>query len=349
MKQPAMAPPQLARRSLQTTMAMAMNNNADPVWLAAGLRTPFARVDGDLKHLDAIALSVPVVRAMAQQLVSVASGSRPDFLVWGTVMPNLGVSNIAREVVLDSGLGPATPAFSTVLACSTSMAAAFEAASMLGRGGRDLALAGGSESMSRVQFGLNQNFSDWMRRLFQARTLGQRLDRFAQIKVKDVRLFIPTVTNRTTGKSMGEHCEAMVQEWNIARDIVHRRDQVVEKAVGHRAHCALVARVGQPVLRLARDVPCLRHFLAVFAHALAGAAIGDGGNKQPHVLQLDLRKPIQPLAQGARLKQPPHPVGKILGQPELHTAHAFHAAHQCQFSCPCAKHGRGLKCSRHAG
>lgn len=196
-----------------------MNPNAEAVWLAAGLRTPFARVDGDLKHLDAIALSVPVVQAMARQL---APATRPDFVVWGTVMPSLGMSNIAREAVLDAGLDPATPAFATVLACSTSMAAAFEAASMLGHGGRELALAGGSESMSRVQFGLNQNFSDWMRRLFQARTLGQRLDRLAQIKARDVRLFIPTVTNRSTGKSMGEHCEEMAKQWHIARETQDR-------------------------------------------------------------------------------------------------------------------------------
>ncbi len=196
-----------------------MNPNAESVWLAAGLRTPFARVDGDLKHLDAIALSVPVVKAMARQL---APGTRPDFVVWGTVMPSLGMSNIAREAVLDAGLDAATPAFSTVLACSTSMVAAFEAASMLGSGGRELALAGGSESMSRVQFGLSQNFSDWMRRLFQARTLGQRLDRFAQVKARDVRLFIPTVTNRSTGKSMGEHCEEMAKQWNIARETQDR-------------------------------------------------------------------------------------------------------------------------------
>jgi len=42
-----------------------MNANPDPVWLVAGLRTPFARVDGDFKGLDAIALSVSLVRAMA--------------------------------------------------------------------------------------------------------------------------------------------------------------------------------------------------------------------------------------------------------------------------------------------
>jgi acetyl-CoA C-acetyltransferase len=32
-----------------------------------------------------------------------------------------------------------------------------------------------------------------------------------------VRLHIPAVKNRATGKSMGEHCEEMAKQWNIAR------------------------------------------------------------------------------------------------------------------------------------
>src|SRR5258706_4861744 len=140
-------------------------------WLIAGIRSPFARVDGALRALDAVALSVPVAKAMAAQL---AAGDRPDFVVWGTVAPNLGWSNIAREVVIDSGVDAATPAFTTILACSTSMVAVFEAAGMLGD---DMALAmcGGVESMSLVQIGLKQGFSDWLRRFTQARSIGARL------------------------------------------------------------------------------------------------------------------------------------------------------------------------------
>ena len=41
-----------------------MNGNSREVWLAAGVRTPFARVDGPLARLGAIGLSLPVVRAM---------------------------------------------------------------------------------------------------------------------------------------------------------------------------------------------------------------------------------------------------------------------------------------------
>src|SRR5712664_4507244 len=142
--------------------------NGHELWLADGLRTP----------LDAVALSVPVMRAMTGGQPAV----KPDLLVWGTVIPNLGYSNIAREVQIEAGLDETLPAFSTVLACSTSMVAAFEAAGMLGHGGKELALVGGVESMSRVQIGLSQNFSDWLRRFSQARSLAQRLGLFGKLR-----------------------------------------------------------------------------------------------------------------------------------------------------------------------
>jgi acetyl-CoA C-acetyltransferase len=182
-------------------------------WLVPGLRTPFARVDAPLRRLDAVALSVPVAKAMAAQL---RAGSRPDLVVWGTVAPNLGWSNIARELVIDAGIDPATPAVSTVLACSTSMVAVFEAAGML-RSDLSLALCGGVESMSRVQIGLKQGFSDWLRRFTQARSFGERVDRVTEFRWKDFGLHVPSVANRATGKSMGEHCEEMAKVWHIAR------------------------------------------------------------------------------------------------------------------------------------
>ncbi len=194
-----------------------MAMNVDPgrrVWLAAGVRTPFDRVDGGLRALDAVALSVPVAKAMAARL---GEGARPDLVVWGTVASNLGWSNLAREVLVEAGLDGTIPAFSTVLACATSMVAAFEAAGMLG-GPMQLAMAGGVESMSRVQIGLSQGLSDWLRRLTQARSFGEKVDRAFELRGADVRLHVPGVKNRATGRSMGEHCEEMARAWRIPRE-----------------------------------------------------------------------------------------------------------------------------------
>jgi len=97
------------------------------------------------------------------------------------------------------------------------MVGVFEAAGMLGRGGRELALVGGVDSMSRIQFGLGQNLSDWLRRMSQARKLSRRLRVGLGLKPSDIRLYVPKIQNRVTGRSMGEHCEDMAKTWAVGR------------------------------------------------------------------------------------------------------------------------------------
>ncbi len=183
------------------------------VWLAAGVRTPFVRVDGPFKARDSLALSVPVAQAMAHR----ARGPI-DLGIWGAVIPNLAYANLAREVWLEAGLEPHVPTFTTVMQCSTSMAAAFQAAGLLGGGGGELALVGGVEAMSRVQIGLGQDLSDEIRRFGQARDLQHRLNALRELRLRDIHLFVPEIKNRVTGKSMGEHCEEMAKEWHISRE-----------------------------------------------------------------------------------------------------------------------------------
>ena len=204
-----------------------MHTPSNPeIWFAAGVRTPFAKVDGPLSQFDSIGLSIPVVRHMLGQLGT----ATPDFAVWGTVVPNLTWSNIAREVMMDAGAPPTIPAFSTVMACSTSMIGAIEAAGMINGGNRNLALVGGVETLSRIQLGLGQSLSDWIRKFQQARSLGQKVAHASELKLGDVKLFIPTVTNRTTGLSMGEHTEITAKDWQVPRE---EQDQIALESHQH--------------------------------------------------------------------------------------------------------------------
>ena len=119
----------------QAERSINAHHELSEIWLAAGVSTPLsprstARWPGSTRS----SLSVPVVRHMIDQL----HGAAPDFAVWGTVVPNLTWSNIAREVLMDAGVAPTIPAFSTVMACSTSMVAAIEAAGMIDGVGRNL-------------------------------------------------------------------------------------------------------------------------------------------------------------------------------------------------------------------
>ena len=196
---------------MPSTKAAPQSGGRPDIWLAAGVRTPFAKAGGALMKRGALELSVPVIKAM------LAKGARPDLMNWGVVIPNLTVSNIARDALIEAGGDPTIPAFSTVMACSTSMAGAFEAAGMLDDETRSLALVGGAESMSRIQIGLSQPLSDDVRRFMEARTLAERWAAITDVDTGDLKLFIPEIKNRATGKSMGEHTEEMAKGWQISR------------------------------------------------------------------------------------------------------------------------------------
>jgi acetyl-CoA C-acetyltransferase len=184
------------------------------VWFAAGVRTPFTKVDGGLAKRDAIGLSVPVLQAMADV---VGSRGRIDAAIWGSVIPSLRYSNLAREAWLDAKLDPTVPTSTVIMQCSTSMMAAIDLAGRIGRGNGELGLAGGAESMTHVQLGLTQDMSDWVRRIAQAKDLKQRAALAREFPTHDVKLQLQSIKNRSTGKSMGEHSEETAKAWEIGR------------------------------------------------------------------------------------------------------------------------------------
>lgn len=204
-----------------------------PIYLASGLRTPFTRVDGGLAEHDAIGLGVHVVKAMAATI-----GTAPiDAVAFGTVIPSLRFSNLAREIWLDAKLDPTVPTWSVVMACSTSMLASFELASQLARGNGELALAGGVESMSHVQVGLTQPFSDWLRHATQAKDWKGRAAVARELPTSHVVPHLPSIKNRTTGKSMGEHSEETNKVWGIGRE---EQDELA-----YQSHARAVAAQGR--------------------------------------------------------------------------------------------------------
>jgi acetyl-CoA C-acetyltransferase len=118
---------------------------------------------------------------------------------------------------MDARIDATVPAFSTIMACSTSMMGAIEAAGMIDGESYNLALVGGVDSLSRIQIGLGQRLSDWLRKFQQARSLGQKIDQVTHVHLQDIKLFIPAIVNRTTGLSMGEHTEITAKDWQIGR------------------------------------------------------------------------------------------------------------------------------------
>ena len=179
------------------------------VYIAPGVRTPFVKSHGAFGGLNALELSVPVAKAMSAQ-------ARPDFIVWGQVIPDPTISNIARELVFEASLDPDIPAFSTVLACSTSFVGVMQAAGMIGRGGTHLALVGGVETMSHVPIALKRKVADDLIGMF-GRDPAKAAAKLGTLSPAELDLPIHSWANRQSGLSQGEHTEETARRLSISR------------------------------------------------------------------------------------------------------------------------------------
>ena len=185
------------------------------VFLSPGVRTPFVKAGGVYAQQSSLQLSVPVVQKMRAQ-------AQPDLLIWGQVIPDPSLSNIARELIFEAGLDPHIPAYSTILACSTSFIATLQAAGLMGRGGMHLALVGGVESMSHVAIALKYRVAERLLGEFATNPAGA-VAAFAKLTPADFDLPNRGWANRVSGRTMGEHMEDTAKELHISREEQDRR------------------------------------------------------------------------------------------------------------------------------
>ena len=179
------------------------------VFLSPGLRTPFVKAGGVYAQRSAIDLSVPVAKAMSDL-------ARPDFLVWGQVIPDPALSNIARELLFEAKLDPTIPAYSTIMACSTSFMGTLQAAGLIGRGGMHLGLVGGVESMSHAAIALKYKVAERLLGDFAKDPAAAALS-LSKLSPADFDLPTKGWANRASGRTMGEHMEDTAKELGVSR------------------------------------------------------------------------------------------------------------------------------------
>ncbi|MEO8218036.1 MAG: acetyl-CoA C-acyltransferase FadI [Acidobacteriota bacterium] len=196
---------------------------ADPgqrVAIVRGLRTPFAKAGTVYAQLEALGLGKIVVTEILQR--SGISAGSIDALVFGNVIPSVKAPNIAREIVLGTGLPRQIPAHSVSMACASSNQAITTAADMIFRGHADIVVAGGAESLSSVPILFSRNFSDALVKASKQKTVPGKLGAFTSIRPRDLAPDAPAIAESTTGLSMGESAEKMARENGITREAQDR-------------------------------------------------------------------------------------------------------------------------------
>src|SRR6476660_35330 len=186
------------------------------VAIVAGLRTPFARAGTTLKSISAIDLGKRCVAELIQR--SGVDVKLVDAVVYGTVVPSVLAPNIAREVALMPLLPKGVQAFTVSRACASANQAITDAADQIALGHLDVAIAGGSESLSNIPILHSQRFAETLLMASKAKSLPARLRTFARVRPKDLVPIAPAIAEPSTGETMGQSAEKMAKLNAISRE-----------------------------------------------------------------------------------------------------------------------------------
>ncbi len=205
---------------------MAKNNGDRRVAIVAGLRTPFAKQGTAYRDLTALDLGKIVVAELLQR-----TGIEPSEIqqvVYGQVIPSLSVPNIAREIVLGTGMPRSIEAYSVARACATSYQSTVNVAESILAGVIDCGIAGGADSASDVPMAVGKKLTEAFIKVSKARSFTEKLRAFAGLGAADLMPIPPALKEPSTGLTMGESAEKMAKENGISRE-----DQDI---FAHRSH-----------------------------------------------------------------------------------------------------------------
>ena len=202
------------------------------VAIVAGLRTPFARQLTAYRQLNAIELGVMVTNELLTRLD--LDPKLIERVVYGQVVILPEAPNIAREVVLNTGMDVKTDAFSVSRACATSFQSTVNIAQAIQTGDIEIGLAGGADSTSVLPIQVSRKLANALTGVSKARSFGAKWRLFKSLRPKDLKPVAPAIKDYTTNLGMGDIAEQMAKSHDISREeqdkLTLRSHQLATKA-----------------------------------------------------------------------------------------------------------------------
>ncbi|HEY7381228.1 MAG TPA: thiolase family protein [Gaiella sp.] len=129
-------------------------------FIVEAIRTPIGKRNGALAGVRADDLAAQALNGLVQR-VDVDPAEVEDVQMGCVTQVGEQALNVGRVALLVAGWPETVPAATVDRQCGSSMQAAFAAASAIGAGHLDVAVAAGVESMSRVPMGSNLGVEGW--------------------------------------------------------------------------------------------------------------------------------------------------------------------------------------------
>ena len=187
-----------------------------PVAVLGGVRIPFCRQNTAYADVGNLGMSVRTLGALVEKFG--LHGQQLGEVAMGAVIKHASDWNLGREAALSSGLSALTPGITMQRACGTSLDTINLIATKIATGQIESGIGGGSDTTSDVPIVYGKSLRRRLLAANAARTTKDKLAAFKGFRLRELKPDFPGVAEPRTGKSMGEHCEDMAKEWNIARD-----------------------------------------------------------------------------------------------------------------------------------
>lgn len=187
----------------------------DAVFVDGG-RIPFQRAGTGYRNLMAYDMGRLALRGLLTK--TALPMDEIDGVILGTVIQEVNTSNIARESALGAGIPDTVPAFTVTMACISSNLAVTTAMEQIRTGQSRVLIAGGVDLMSDIPIRFRRKFRKKLLETQKYRSFTDYLGFFKGLRPSDLLPEIPSISEFSTGKTMGESCDNMAAKYGVTRE-----------------------------------------------------------------------------------------------------------------------------------
>lgn len=229
---------------------MAEQNQKLEVVFIEGGRTPFLKSGTDFKNMSSYDLGRQAIAGLITK--TKLDGKEIDRVFYGNVIQDINTSNVAREASLAAGLPHNIPATTVSMACISSNMALTMAKDSIETGNIQAAIVGGVEVLSDIPIRYRKKFRQKLLETQKYKSPADYLKFFRGLSPSDLLPEIPSISEFSTGETMGESSDKMAAKYNIPREeqdaYALRSHMKAFKALDHLSEEIIPVSVGNKLI-----------------------------------------------------------------------------------------------------
>ncbi|MBW0000402.1 MAG: thiolase family protein [Verrucomicrobia bacterium] len=191
----------------------------EPIFIVAGVRTPFVKAGTALADTEAVDLGKTAV-----SLLLARTGIDPgkiEEVIMGCVGQPVDAANVARVIALRAGMPESVPAITVHRNCASGFEAVTQAAEKMIAGRGDAFVVGGVESMSQMPMLYPYETTKKFGALARAKNVTQKVGILSSFRPSDFKPRIGLqlgLSDPVSGCNMGQTAENVSRDFHIARE-----------------------------------------------------------------------------------------------------------------------------------